>query len=177
MKRLITLAPEGALARSPAGRRATWALLAALVLLPLGLTLPAMRTTTLFVIEANYSILDFGVGLAKSGDWFLAAVVLTFSVLFPGLKLLMLARLHLTATAKVTAASLRRLETLGRWSMTDVMVLALAVFSIKASGLAEAAALPGAWFYAASVIAAMIASTRITRLLHEEMVDRRETMD
>jgi paraquat-inducible protein A len=169
MKKSLRIAPVGALARTREGTRASLALFVALTLFPLGLTLPAMHTTTLFLIEADYSILDFGVGLAKAGDWFLAAVILTFSVLFPALKLLMLARLHLTPTAKVTPKSLRRLEALGRWSMTDVMVLALAVFSIKASGLAEAAALPGAWFYAGSVIAAMIASSRITDLLHEAM--------
>jgi len=167
MRKLLRFAPVGALARTPAGHRATLALFVALTLFPLGLTLPALHTTTLFLIEADYSILDFGLGLAKAEDWFLAAVVLTFSVLFPALKLLMLVRLHLTPTARITSRSLRRLETLGRWSMTDVMVLALAVFSIKASGLAEAAALPGAWLYAASVIAAMIASSRITELLHE----------
>ncbi len=167
MPKLTALAPAGALARDKASIPATLALLVALALFPLGLTLPALRTTTLFVIEADYSILDFGVGLAKAGDWFLAAVVLTFSVLFPALKLLMLARLHFRPIKRVTAKSLRRLESLGRWSMTDVMVLALAVFSIKASGLAAAAALPGAWLYAGSVIAAMIASAKITLLLHE----------
>lgn len=172
MSRQIKFAPDGALARTREGNLATAALFVALTLFPLGLTLPALHTTTLFVIAAEYSILDFGIGLARAGDWFLAAVVLTFSVLFPAVKLLMLARLHLTPTARVTAKSLRRLEALGRWSMTDVMVLALAVFSIKASGLAEAAALPGAWLYAGSVIAAMIASSRITELLHEEIEAR-----
>jgi len=173
MKLSLILAPEGALARAPAGRRATLALILALALFPLGLTLPALHTTTLFVISADYSILDFGFGLARAGDWFLAAVVLTFSVLFPALKLLLLARLHLTPTARVTRKSLRRLEALGRWSMTDVMVLALAVFSIKASGLAEAVALPGAWLYAGSVVAAMVAAARITELLHEAVEARR----
>jgi paraquat-inducible protein A len=47
------------------------------------------------------------------------------------------------------------MEWLGRYSMTDVMVLALMIFYINASGYTEASVLPGIYFFAASALMTM----------------------
>ena len=49
------------------------------------------------------------------------------------------------------------MEWLGRYSMTDVMVLALMIFYINASGYTEASVLPGVYFFAASALMTMFA--------------------
>src|SRR5438477_126012 len=53
--------------------------------------------------------------------------------------------------------SISAMEWLGRYSMTDVMVLALMIFYINASGYTEATVLPGIYFFAASAIMTMLA--------------------
>ena len=49
------------------------------------------------------------------------------------------------------------MEWLGRYSMTDVMVLALMIFYMNASGYTEASVLPGVYFFAASALMTMFA--------------------
>lgn len=39
---------------------------------------------------------------------------------------------------------------LSKWSMMDVLLVAIVIFAAKTSGLAEAFTQPGLWFYAAS---------------------------
>ena len=53
--------------------------------------------------------------------------------------------------------SISAMEWLGRYSMTDVMVLALMIFYINASGYTEASVLPGVYFFAASALMTMFA--------------------
>ena len=53
--------------------------------------------------------------------------------------------------------SISAMEWLGRYSMTDVMVLALMIFYVNASGYAEASVLPGIHFFAASALMTMFA--------------------
>jgi paraquat-inducible protein A len=49
------------------------------------------------------------------------------------------------------------MEWLGRYSMTDVMVLALMIFYMNSSGYIEARVLPGVYCFAASALMTMFA--------------------
>jgi paraquat-inducible protein A len=49
------------------------------------------------------------------------------------------------------------MEWLGRYSMTDVMVLALMIFYVNSSGYTEAIVMPGVYFFAASALITMLA--------------------
>ena len=49
------------------------------------------------------------------------------------------------------------LEWLGRYSMTDVMVVALMIFYVNSSGYVEARVLPGLYWFAASACLSMLA--------------------
>ena len=53
--------------------------------------------------------------------------------------------------------SISTMEWLGRYSMTDVMVLALMIFYMNSSGYTEAVVLPGVYFFAASALMTMLA--------------------
>jgi paraquat-inducible protein A len=59
--------------------------------------------------------------------------------------------------AEFRSRSISAMEWLGRYSMTDVMVLALMIFYINASGYSEASVLPGIYFFAASALMTMFA--------------------
>lgn len=125
----------------------------------LGLTLPLVTLDRLYVFTERPSLLDIVSGLWTDGSIGLAAVVTLVSILFPAAKLLWL---QLVA-ARVTLRGLDRLHALGRWSMMDVLVVALVVFAAKTSGLAAAVAEPGLWFYAAATLLAAVAAAMLER--------------
>ncbi|MEO1747487.1 MAG: paraquat-inducible protein A, partial [Pseudomonadota bacterium] len=60
------------------------------------------------------------------------------------------------------------LAVFSKWSMLDVILVALAIFAAKTSGLAAAISQPGIWFFAASTIASSIAAGLVLRLKNSE---------
>ncbi len=148
----------------PAARpalRAAAALLVALATFSfgLGLTRPLVTLDRLWLFTEEPSLVEIVTGLWADGSTGLALVVALVSVLFPAAKL---AWLQLVA-AGVTVRGLGHLHALGRWSMMDVLVVALVVFAAKTSGLATAIAQPGLWFYAAATAAAAAAAWLLER--------------
>ncbi len=137
--------------------------LGAAVCLVLGLTLPVMKLTRLYFWTDTPSILSILSALWESGETFLAGVIFVFSIVFPALKLLYIAMAGTLNTFDPARRShwLKRVEWLGKWSMLDVLVLALLVFYAKAIGFADAVSLPGVYFFAASVVLTMIAYSLI----------------
>ena len=133
---------------------------AAAVCLVLGLTLPSLQFYRFFFLSEEHSLLGVTVALLDEGEYFLGVVIGAFSVVFPGLKLLVLARIAVgRALGRNGWAGAARLAGIfGRWSMLDVVLLALVVFAVKRSGLADAAALPGIWFFAASAVLSIVAA-------------------
>lgn len=139
-------------------------LLAALCL-PLGWVLPLLELERLFFFTDTPSLIDLVYGLAGQGDWGLAAIIITVSFIFPVAKLVAISLvLALPEHAVETTARLGRwLATFSKWSMIDVVLVALAIFAAKTSGLATAISQPGIWFFAISTIASSIAAGLIIR--------------
>jgi len=127
--------------------------------LALGVMLPAVSFTTVFVWTKQHSIATIIWALYSSQELLLCLVIFAFSMLFPFLKLLYL--ITLVASPSLPHAfgsrTLAAMEWVGRYSMTDVMVLALVVFYVNASGYSEASVLPGTYFFAASAVLTMLA--------------------
>ena len=131
----------------------------ATVFFALGVMLPAIRFTTVFVWTNQHSIATIIWALYKNGEFFLCFVIFMFSIFFPFMKLFYLLTLVTSPDmpAEFRDKSISAMEWLGRYSMTDVMVLALMIFYINASGYTEASVLPGIYFFAASTIMTMLA--------------------
>jgi paraquat-inducible protein A len=127
-------------------------LLAAPFTFALGLTLPLMRFEKFFVFEETPSLIDVTLSLAADGEGVLAIVIGLFSVVLPAVKILVL---YLAALGGAER-SLRLLSAVGKWSMMDVMLVALVIFAAKTSGLAAAMTQPGIWFYAAATLSTAI---------------------
>jgi paraquat-inducible protein A len=140
-------------------RAATLLVLASAFCFGLGITLPLVTLDRLWIFSEHPSLVEIVAGLWSNGDLALATVVAVVSLAFPAAKL---AWLQLVA-AGVTARGLGGLHALGRWSMMDVLVVALVVFGAKTSGLAEAVARPGLWFYAAATLSAAGAAMLLER--------------
>jgi paraquat-inducible protein A len=124
------------------------------VFLALGLVLPLVRFEKLVFFNETPSLLGIVSSLWGDGDWMLATVVALFSVVFPFAKLVGIA-FEATALADgkpVNGMVSRLLPFLGKWSMMDVMLVALVIFAAKTSGMAEAFTQPGLWFYAGSAV-------------------------
>ncbi|NJM33466.1 MAG: paraquat-inducible protein A [Rhodomicrobium sp.] len=140
-------------------------ILAATVCLVLGLTLPIMRLTRFYVWTDVHSLLSVVRELYYSGEYLLAAIICIFSVLFPFVKLLYLLALYSVRQVSTRAPKrwLKRLGWLGKWSMLDVLVLALLIFYAKSTNLADATSMPGVYLFAAAVILTMIATAIIER--------------
>ena len=98
-------------------------------------------------------------GALQNEEFFLCFVIFMFSIVFPFMKLFYLLTLVTSPDmpAEFRDKSISAMEWLGRYSMTDVMVLALMIFYINASGYTEASVLPGIYFFAASALMTMFA--------------------
>ena len=131
----------------------------ATVFFALGVMLPAIRFTTVFVWTNQHSVATIIWALWKNEEFFLCFVIFMFSIFFPFMKLFYLLTLVTSPDmpAEFRNKSISAMEWLGRYSMTDVMVLALMIFYINASGYTEASVLPGIYFFAASAIMTMLA--------------------
>ena len=127
--------------------------------LVLGLTLPVIELTYFWLWSDTHSLISIARALYAEQEWFLAGIVVVFSMLFPAIKLLYLLVAYTTMASGAGARThiLNRMSWLGKWSMLDVLVLALVIFYVKASALTEAAALPGIYFFSATVLMTMIA--------------------
>ncbi len=134
-------------------------IIVATVFFALGIILPSIRFTTIYVWTNEHSIATIIWALWDSNEIFLCTVLFLFSILFPFLKLLYL--LTLVASPDIPPEfrkrSIATMEWLGRYSMTDVMVLALMIFYVNSSGYTEARVLPGVYFFAASALITMLA--------------------
>lgn len=136
-------------------------LLAAALCLAFGLVLPLMRLDRLYFFSQSPSLLGIVAGLWQDSEILLALVVGLFSIVFPVVKL---AVLYIAAFGRRVAGEDGVpvwLKSLGKWSMLDVLLVALVIFAAKTSGLATALTQPGLWFFAASTLFSSIAASRM----------------
>lgn len=132
----------------------------ALVLAPLffglGIVLPLMRFETLYFFDQSPSLLGVIATLWTGGDPVLAVVVGLVSVVFPVVKLVVIA-IEALGLSRNRGLATRLLPHLSRWSLMDVVLVALVIVAAKTGGLAEAFSQPGLWFYAGSALMAALA--------------------
>lgn len=131
--------------------------LAATACLVLGLTVPVVRLSYLYFWSEDYSLSAIVQQLYAKNELFLAAVIFIFSIIFPAFKLVYLMAAFAGGQNGDASRLHQRLAWLGKWSMLDVLVLALVVFYAKSATVMDAVALPGVYYFAASVILSMLA--------------------
>ena len=134
--------------------------------LGLGLTLPLLSVERLYFLEDTPSLLQVVGGLYEDGEVSIAGLVFVFSVLLPMLKILVLG---ISALRQSSGKWLKALSYLGKWSMMDVMLVALVIFAAKTSGLASAQVLPGLWFYAAATLSTAVAAFLVKRSARQHL--------
>jgi paraquat-inducible protein A len=140
-------------------QRTAAAAMGALFLFPAAVMLPILEIERLGYRHAS-SLLGGIVELFHSGSWFIATIILLFSIVLPIVKLITLLELcwfrYLEHHHRAWAY--RMIEFSGRWSMMDVMLLAFLVMLVKLSGLVEFHVGPAVIAFSACVVMSMIAS-------------------
>lgn len=116
-----------------------------------GISLPIMQFDRLYFFSDRPSILALVSGLWRDGEWMLAILICAFSIAFPLLKTGILCFQEFSGRLQ-TGFLDRALPHLSKWSMVDVMLVAIAIFAAKTSGLASVTVLPGLWLYAVSAL-------------------------
>jgi paraquat-inducible protein A len=142
---------------SAGGALARAILIVSVLFLGLGLWLPVMETRQLWLFKTEYSLLQTVQALFEEGELGLAALIFFFSIVTPLLKATGLVALHFRTRGSGITGLARFVEAIGRWSLTDVLVVAILIVVWSSAGALGAASLPGLWFFAGSAIGLMIA--------------------
>lgn len=130
--------------------------------LALGITLPLVEMERLFFLTERPSLIDIVGGLWSNNDALLAIIVGGASIVFPALKITALHVMialpdHPDADTPAWAARVEgAVGFFTKWSMLDVMLVALAIFAARTSGLATAISQPGLWFFFVSALASAL---------------------
>jgi paraquat-inducible protein A len=142
-----------------AASRTAAAAVAAFVLFWPAVLLPILRIERLGQ-ESQQSIVGGIIDLFRHGSYFVAIVVLVFSFLFPLAKITLLIELSWLEILhrRHKAATLRVMEHLGKWSMMDVMLLALLVMLVKLGDLVEFEFGPAVIVFVLCVAMSLVAS-------------------
>jgi paraquat-inducible protein A len=126
-------------------------------------TLPIMYTSSLFG-SSDDTIMSGVLFLWEDGSWYLAIIVFVASILVPLAKMIGLAVLLLSVQiggrwrAGPRARMYRVIESIGRWSMLDIFVVALLVTVVQLTALASVRAGPAALAFGAVVVLTMAAA-------------------
>jgi len=131
-----------------------------LLLLPAAWTLPILRLSRFGVVHET-GIWSGCVDLYAEGHWLLATIVGLCSIVVPTAKLLVLARLCLTASAPDPTANATCelwFARLGRWGTLDVLLVAILVASVKLGDLVEISPGPGAVVFAVAIGLSLLAT-------------------
>lgn len=145
-------------------------LVAALVLLVLGLFLPAIEISSFFFLSREFSLFEGVFSFLEAGDYFLFAVTFAFSILFPAFKVV--TGLVLWHAGDITGSSARSLlnglAVASKWSMLDVFIIALVVLVADGRLLSGADIRIGVIIFSASVLVSTWAVRRLSLLADQD---------
>lgn len=151
-------------ARTPYSMEKTlaWLITGIILYLPANL-LPVMHTITIKG-EEDTTIIGGILEFWRSGSWDIATLIFIASVAVPVTKFLALGLLLWTARQRSAWAQRERtklyriVESIGYWSMLDVVVVAITCSLLKFNALATAEPRPGILFFCCVVVATMVAA-------------------
>lgn len=167
--------------RKPDSLARTWALTLTAYILYIPANLLPVMTVMMSGRGEPDTILSGVKALLVSGMWPLALLVFFASITVPVLKLLVLTYLLLSVQFKSRwrprerTILYRLTESIGRWSMIDIFVIAILVAVVKLGALATIEAGPGAVAFGGVVVVTMFAAMSFDpRLIWDGMEDAHE---
>lgn len=150
--------------RKPNSIARTWALLIAALILYVPANLLPVMYTDMFGNDSENTILSGVIEFWRDGSWDIAAIIFIASVVVPCAKFLVLGVLLVTVqrrsrwAMKERARLYRFIETIGYWSMLDVLVVALVTALVQFRALSTIEPRVGILFFGLVVVLTMIAA-------------------
>lgn len=145
-------------------------LVAAFALFATGIFFPFFHVTKFWLFQDAVSVVGGIITLFHEGEYFLFTVLTLFTLLFPCVKLGLLGVIWLERGHDL--ARVKRLhrwvESLGKWSMLDVLVVAILIVAMKSAAVAEIHIGLGLYLFTFSVIATQFASAWVAKALERE---------
>ena len=143
-------------------------IVASVILLGIGLSLPLVKVEKMVFWNSTYSVITGTKGLMDSGQHFLAVILFTFGVIFPTAKLIGLGFLWLhRLEAERRRTILLWLGILGRWSMLDVLGVAVLITMIKLKPWATVQVQSGLYVFGSAILLSMLTNTYVELLAHK----------
>ncbi|HET6656119.1 MAG TPA: paraquat-inducible protein A [Gammaproteobacteria bacterium] len=145
-------------------------LLVALAMLVVNLGRPILHVEKFWIFDNSVSIWSGMRTLYRAGEVLLGSLILVFSIVIPiGKNLLLIGFLMAQPRLGRRADWLvRTLAALGRWSMLDVLIVAVVVVSLRLGAVAQADILsPLYWFIASVLLTNLVSTTLDWRLAAE----------
>ena len=142
------------------------ALLAAAGLLVTGWLVPIMTVRRLIFFEDRVSVIQALEALLEQRQFLLFFTVFIFSMILPLAKILFALRIWrgYDVRSEQFFTNLTRAEILGRWSMLDVFLMALAVAAVNLSLIADVHLHWGLYALSGGVVLSLIATTRMSAM-------------
>lgn len=133
------------------------------------LLLPVLEVKTslwfMFMVD-KITFMDILSELVWQDHYALALLILTFSLVFPALKFAVLLWTWIgRPTERQRRLGLGLLKRAGKWSMVDVFVVAVFIIAVKMDAVAKAEARVGIYALALSVLASMVATAQVDKLV------------
>jgi paraquat-inducible protein A len=159
-----------------ASRRHFWlgpAMALTLGLLVVALFIPTMTVERVpWIWRTKFSIWRVVEGLYADREYFICAVIVLFSMVFPVVKLL--TGLWIWARVDAISPAARRavgfVSAMGKWSMVDVFVVALLIAAIQVSIITNVAIHAGIYVFTAAVLASIALLHFLERALAQPRV-------
>lgn len=135
------------------------------LLLLMGLSLPLLHAQQMIFWKSTYSVWAGIVALWHAEEHFLAWLLFFFSIVFPFAKLVALAVIWWIELAEEQRVwVLHWLETLGKWSMLDVFIVAVLIILVKLGPLARVEPRSGVYIFAAAIVCSMLTTMYVAYL-------------
>lgn len=135
------------------------AVVAAAACLALAVSLPFVRLTRPALFAYGHSLISGVSALAEAGQLALAGAVLVLAIFLPLVKLLYLVLLATLPSGELgrSAAQLRAIDWLGRWSPHDIFAVGVALVLMLGHDMTAQHSGGGALFFAGAVLAMLLA--------------------
>ena len=151
-------------------RRLWWLLLLATLLLAVGVNFPMLTISQFIVMKTSFSVVSGIYQLLVNGQILLFILVALFSLVLPVLKIVVLFRILSVkhGNPMVISRYLRLMHEYGRWSMLDVLVVAVLIVAVKLGTIASIEIHFGLYVFAAAVLLIMYITNRVVNMTNTE---------
>ena len=147
-------------------KRLWWLLIIAVVLLIVGVNTPILTISQFIFIRNSFSVVSGIYELLIHGQIILFLIVALFSIVLPILKLWILFRIvrNRQAHSSVIKKYLHLMHDYGRWSMLDVLVVAMLIVMVKMGTIATVQVHFGLYIFTTAILLIMYITNRVVSL-------------